>query len=47
MKALFEEYGSMFIAVLGGLLVLLLAISLFSSGGALNDYIEDFIESAC
>ena len=47
METLFDEYGGFIIAVLGGVAAILVFVDLISSGGTLNDYIQDFLGSAC
>ncbi|MEE1502925.1 MAG: hypothetical protein UGF89_01600 [Acutalibacteraceae bacterium] len=47
MEVLFEEYGGFILAAIGGIAVLLIFIDTISSGGTLNQYIQDFLDSAC
>ncbi len=47
MQVMFEEYGELVIAVIGGAITLAILISAISPDGALNQYIQDFLGSAC
>ena len=47
MKIIFEEYGSVILQIIGGLVVLLILLDMLHPGGNLNELIKNLAESAC
>ncbi len=47
MRVIFEEYGSVILQIIGGLVILLILLDMLHPGGNLNELISNLAESGC